>query len=523
MTLVTLTAALALSATVATAQVPPVPPPATAPPVQTPATPATPPVPPTAVVAPAEAWPMFELPDFVHEFDFPPIEFPAIASLDVERAMMNAELAVAAMPPMDALHAQLADADAALAELGFDHLGDLSEARAELMAGHAGVWGPQRGEAFERDRENAAYERGRSALDRRNWDDAVTRFDQVIALKGSRADAALYWKAYAQSRLGKTTEAQASIAALRTGYPKSRYLSDASALEVELKRGGGQAVSPESQQDEDLKLLAIQGLQHSDPEQAIPLIEKILASSNSPRVKERALYVLALSNSSRAREILLGIATGGANPDLQRRAIDYLAMHSQREGQSLLEEVYKANTDPEVRMRVLRAYMSAGDRARLLAVAQNEQNENLRLAAIRYLGSSGSTAELSQLYAKEASKEVRVQIVRSIAAGGGADQLQQIARTEKDPDVRQQVIRAFAAVGRERTGTALRDMYANDASPETRRTIIQALHAQNDAEGLVAIARRETDPKLKEQIVRSLSTMTKSKVALDYLMELLNK
>ena len=37
------------------------------------------------------------------------------------------------------------------------------------------------------------------------------------------------------------------------------------------------------------------------------------------------------------------------------------------------------------------------------------------------------------------------------------------------------------------------------------------------------MARRENDPKLKEDIVRRLSTMTKSKVALDYLMELLNK
>jgi hypothetical protein len=521
MTFVTLTAALALSATVASAQVPPVPPPATAPPVQIPA---TPPVPAAPVVAPTPAWPMFEIPDFdIPDFVVPEFDLPdAAMSLDIDHALMNAELAFAAMPPMDALHAQLADASRAMAEAGFDHAGLLDEARAGLMADRAGFWGSQRG-SFERDRENAAYERGRSALDRRNWDDAVTRFEQVIALKGSRADAALYWKAYAQSRLGKVAEAQATIAALRSGYPKSRYLSDASALEVELKRGGGQAVSPEGQQDEDLKLLAIQGLQHSDPEQAIPLIEKILASSNGPRVKERALYVLALSDSSRAREILLGIAKGGANPDLQRRAIDYLAMHNRREGQSLLEEVYKANSDPEVRMRVLRAYMSAGDRARLLAAAQNEENEELRLAAIRYLGSSGGETELSQLYAKEASKAIRVQIVRSIAASGGAGQLQQIARTETDPEVRQQVIRAFAAVGRERTGTALRDMYTNDASPETRRAIIQAMHAQDDAEGLVAIARRETDPKLKEQIVRSLSTMTKSKVALDYLMELLNK
>ena len=511
MTFATLTLALALSAT--NAQVPP-----------------APPAPPAPAVAPAMPAPP------AVPFDFPalPADFDGAM---IERAMIEAEAALAAMPAlpaMDVMHAQLAEAEVALAhasgrlagafpaDFSFDFdIAAADMARAEIaMAG--AHWGGQSAGAS-RDRENAAYERGRSALDRRNWEDAITRFAQVAEMKGTRADAALYWKAYAQSRAGKATEAQATIAALRAGHAESRYLGDANALEVEVKRGGGQQVSPAAQQDEDLKLLAIQGLQHSDPEQAIPLPEKILSSSNGPRVKERALYVLALSSSPRAREILLGIAKGGGNPDLQRKAIDYLANHSRREGRSALEEVYQANTDQDVRMRVLRAYMSSGDKARLLSAARTEQNTDLRMAAIRYLGSAGGTAELAELYERETNADIRAQIVRSLGAAGAVDRLQQIARTEKDPKVRQQVIRAFASAGRERTGTILRDMYAVETTPEGKRAIMQAMHAQNDADGLVAIARRETDPKTKEDIVRRLSTMTKSKVALDYLMELLNK
>ena len=484
MTLATFTLALALSATAAAAQVPPAP--------------AAPPARP-AVQAPPSLPAPAALP-----FD---MALPA----DFDRAMLEAEAALAdagsqfAGFPADFSHS-MAAVDMAHAELAF--------------AGAA--WGGQSARDS-RERENASYERGRSALDRRNWEDAILRFQQVAEMKGPRADAALYWKAYAQSRAGKASEAQSTIAALRGGYAQSRYLSDANALEVELKRGGGQQVSPEAQQDEDLKLLAIQGLQHSDPEQAIPLLEKILNSANGPRVKERALYVLALSDSARAREILLGIAKGGGNPDLQRKAIDYLAMHSRNDGRSMLEEVYKTNTDQDVRMRVLRAYMSAGDRPRLLNAARSEQNPELRLAAIRYLGSSGGTTELADLYEKETSKDIRVQIVRSLGAAGAVDRLQQIARTEKDPEVRMQVIRAFGSAGRERTGTTLRDMYATETTPEGKRAIVSALHSQNDAEGLVALARRESDPKMKQDIVRRLSTMTKSKAALEYLMELLNK
>ena len=57
----------------------------------------------------------------------------------------------------------------------------------------------------------------------------------MIEQKGAKADAALYWKAYAQNKQGQRAEALATIAALRKDYPKSRYLSDAKALEVEVK------------------------------------------------------------------------------------------------------------------------------------------------------------------------------------------------------------------------------------------------------------------------------------------------
>ena len=521
MTLVSLTLAAALAlAGPAAAQVPPPPPPPPSPP----ALPVPVPAPPAGAVPLLPPMPPMPV--------MPPLP-------DIDHALLEMQAAVAAMPPMDMIQSKMVEAELAMARVAgklegtmgghlYGQLAGADLARFEaLEAGVAyGLFADQATSVTSaqrtRERETSYYDSGRAALDRRNWQDAVNRFEQAAQLKGTRTDAALYWKAYAQGKLGQRTEALATIDALVKGFPQSRYLNDAKALELELRARTG-PVSPEAQQDEDLKILAIQGLQHSDPEQAIPLLEKIINSSNAPRVRERALYVLALSASPRAQEILLGIAKGGGNPDLQRKAIDYLATQSRGNGRSRLEEVYRTNSDHDVRMRVLRAYMSAGDRARLLAVAQSEQNEELRMAAIRYLGAAGSITELGQLYDKEASKAIRLQIVRSLAASGAIDRLQQIARAEADAEVRLQAIRSFASVGRDRTGTVLQDMYAKETTPEAKRAIIQALHSQNNPEGLVAVARRENDPKLKEDIVRRLSTMTKSKVALDYLMELLNK
>ena len=66
-------------------------------------------------------------------------------------------------------------------------------------------------------------------------------------------------------------------------------------------------------------------------------------------------------------------------------------------------------------------------------------------------------------------------------------------------------------------------IYTKEKDVDIKRTVTNALFVQGNAESLVAMARKETDPAMKRDIVSKLSLMTKSKVAMDYLMEILNK
>ena len=152
-----------------------------------------------------------------------------------------------------------------------------------------------------RERFEKLYEQGQNAIERAQWTQAVERFTTLVSAKAPRADAALYWRAYSLDKLNRQAEALTSVAELLKGYPSSRWLGDARALEIQVRQRAGQPVSPEVQADEELKLFAIQGLQHQDPEQAIPMLEKLLQGTSSPRLKERALFVLAQSNAPRAR------------------------------------------------------------------------------------------------------------------------------------------------------------------------------------------------------------------------------
>ncbi|MCU1316381.1 MAG: hypothetical protein JWN63_1703, partial [Candidatus Acidoferrum typicum] len=104
------------------------------------------------------------------------------------------------------------------------------------------------------------YDNGREDLDEDRYDRAVAKFQQLAEMNGPQTDAALYWKAYAENRLGKRDTALTTIADMKRRFPQSRWQKDASALEIEVKQSTGQPVKPADQSDEELKMLAIQGL-----------------------------------------------------------------------------------------------------------------------------------------------------------------------------------------------------------------------------------------------------------------------
>jgi HEAT repeat protein len=370
------------------------------------------------------------------------------------------------------------------------------------------------------DRADELYDEGREAIEEGRYDRAIDRFNRLIAMKTSRTDAALYWKAYSQAKLGQRAEALSTLADLQKQFGDSRWIKDARALDVELRQASGQTVAPESQNDEELKLMALRGIMQSDPDQALPVIEKMLAGTNSPKVKDRALFVLSQSNSARAREIIAGVAKGSGNPDLQLRAIRYLGIMGGADNRQILADVYRSTNDVSVKRAILRSYMTSNDRERLLALAKGETDVSLRAEAVRQLGVIHASSELSQLYQTEASPDVKKSILQAMFVGGDADKMIELARSERDPELRKTAIRNLGLMKRAGTTEALTSIYASDQSPDVRRAVVNALFLQNNATALVTLARAERNPEMKKEIVSKLSLM-KSKEATDYLLELL--
>ena len=315
----------------------------------------------------------------------------------------------------------------------------------------------------------ALYDQAREAIENSQFDQALQELNQLTDPiwvgkdpTNGWGDAALYWKAYSQSKLALSDEALQTIKELSKQFAKSTWVKDAKALAVEIQQAAGQPVSADLQNDEELKLLALRGIMQSDPEKGLPIIEKMLAGGGTPRVRDRALFVLAQSRSARARDIIANTAKNNSNPELQTRAIRYIGMMRSGDNNELLAGIYRSSPDASVKRAIIQSYFTSGN----------------------------------------------------------ADKIGELARTEKDSDLRRIAIRNLGMMNRAGVSDTLVAIYKSDSSSDVRREIVNSLFIHRDAKALVDLARAEKDPSLKKDIVSRLSVM-KAPEATDYMLELL--
>lgn len=525
-----MTVVLAITPVLSTAQTPlpapaaPLPMPAQAPaPVPAPQTAPVAPVPPLpAMPVAVPAPPMPPLADLSGPWPVAPFEW---AVDDVRGALADLHMDVDIdMAGIDEMVYELAQAGPEMARASAQATAEATaQVEAKIAAARAQADGV-RGRAIEVQlRSGDPYNAGLGALQQRQYDQAIQAFDRVIEGKGSRVDAALYWKAFSEFKLARTDAALATVALLQKGHPQSRYISSAKVLEAEARKQAGQPIDPARLDDDEIKLLAIQGLQRT--EQAVPLLEGVLNGANSLNVKKRALYVLALNSDPRARQILLDYAKGAGTPDLQIEAIRHLASRRDLSATSpVLREVYAATTDASLKREVINAYVSlARDRARPMAITSVSGSRPVTVMAPSPSASSQAVAtELLAIYRQEGDTTMKRHLISALRSIGAADQVLPLIRGEKDPGVQVSAITAMGGRRTAETTQALVGLYGELTDVEAREAVISVLAGQRDAETLIALARKETNARLKTTLVRHISGMAdQSEAAAAYLSEVL--
>ncbi|MCP4664039.1 MAG: tetratricopeptide repeat protein [bacterium] len=367
------------------------------------------------------------------------------------------------------------------------------------------------------------YREGRRALDDERWADAAGHFDQVVGRGDKNVDAALYWKAYALSKQGRLPGALAVLLDLERAYPDSRWSDDARALKIEIHQASGKAARPESEDDEELKLLALNSLLHVESERAVELLERFLTGDQSQEFKEHALFVLSQSESPRAFELLVAMARGESGPELQAAAVQILGMFENPNARPMLEDIYASTSDPEIKAAVLEGLMMTASADGLLAIISEEKNPELRAEAIQKLGMTADAGDaLRQLYREESAIEIRYAILEAMMLADAADFLIEIVQSEGNEDLRRQAIESLGFLGSGKALDVLDSLYRDSEDFVTRQAVIEAFSMNDDTERLLRIARNETDARLRREAIERLS-MTDSEEAVEFMMELLEQ
>ena len=373
-------------------------------------------------------------------------------------------------------------------------------------------------------KEDALYSDGTRAINDAHWAQAESIFNNIAQQHGARAEAALYWKAYAENKKGNPTRALETCSQLRQAYPHGNWINECGALEIEIRGKSNDPLPPQAEQDEDLKLLALNSLMQQDESRALPVIRQILNGDKSEKLKARALFVLAQDQSPQAQALLGQVARGERNPALQRKAIEMLAIGRGKQSADTLAAIYRESTNDEVKKSILHTYLIIGTPDPLVEAARHETNPELVRTAVHTLGAMGATTQLLALYHDTNSSETKAEVISGLIPAGqkGADALGSIASSEQDPELRRKAIRNLGIAGGMSAAPSLVATYKKNADPETRKAVAQALFLAGDSHDLVELARAEKDPGVKQSIVQQLSLMH-SKEATDYMLEILNK
>lgn len=349
------------------------------------------------------------------------------------------------------------------------------------------------------------YDEGQKALSEQNWMEAAAQFKEASKTDKEQADAAMYWRAYAFFKAGRSKEAGRELDKLERKYPQSSWVKEAQALRIGYQdpdKSIDQVAAGDSGMDEELRLYALAQLMDSSPERALPLVLDLVHNAKSPSVRQDAVFVLAVNDAPEAKQALAEMARDNSNPELQRNAIQILGT---MEASAELQSIYASLQDQETKIVVIEALSIAGESAMLKEVLNNESDPELRKAAIYGIAMEDnpeSAQLLESLYASSSSKEEKSSILEALTMMDEASALaMKIIETETDPELQQQAIQVLGIM---EATDQLGQLYAGTQSHESRVAILEALSIADDTEGLIRILQEEEDEVLRSAAIQAL-------------------
>lgn len=371
---------------------------------------------------------------------------------------------------------------------------------------------------------------GRDLIDSEQWAQAAEKFSRYVNAHGQERDVdlALFWLAYSLNKQGDARAAATYLSALLKNHQGSAWADESRALlnEIAAKLGQTKVIQntlESANEEEEIKIIALQSLYEANPERAFTYIKEILKINSDAglRLKQSAVSLLSARRDPQSATILLNVARSHPDADLRARAVHSLANESDATRFDELARLYDAERDPKVKRQILHAFSQMADMARahakLLEIARNQnENEDLRRHAIHWIGERKTPAAfdaLAQLYDSERDLEIKRQIVHGFfdtEDPRAFAKLLEIARNASEHmDIRRYAVHWIGERDTPAAFDALTQIYSSEQSPEVKRQLLHAFAESKDPRAfakLAEIARNPTESKdLRRHAVHSMS------------------
>ena len=258
----------------------------------------------------------------------------------------------------------------------------------------------------------------------------------------------------------------------------------------------------QSDESEELKMTALKALMSAPPERALPIVTKVLQSDSSPKLKERALFVLGQIDLPEARALLVETARSG-DKATRMEAIRSIAIGGNEEALAGLEEIYSAG-DRDIREAVLEAYLIADDADAVYRVAASTEDPDEFESAVETLGAMGATEQLRALRNRAGMAEA---LIEAYAVAGDVESLAALATDGSDPERQAQAIQGLGVAGGDEVGGVLKRIYQETDSAEVREAALEGLLIADEDEVVLELFRASGDPGEKRELLEMLVMM----------------
>lgn len=379
------------------------------------------------------------------------------------------------------------------------------------------------------------------------WAKAQEKFSEYVSSypNEKNIDAALYWMAYSQQRLGKYDQCRVTLERLLEKYPTSTWKDDARVLlaqvpayaqnyaaaaaasdellaqlkleTVDLPRGAyvlepGRALAPvalaqgqtvpgaattiwapeasnNSADDDDpceFKIVVLQALFQTDLQRGIMAATEWLkpGSTQTVRCKGAALTLLGRNGGKSVTPVILGVARSEPDLKLRARAISALgATNDDSVVDALREFALNSQENDIVEASLYALSKHTGERA---------------IVVLSDIAISGKTTP---------QKRLAISSISTRPGEPAVDALLRIYDADQTPEIRRAVIAGFGNRKSERAGAKLFDIARGSDTIELRKAAISAISRRGGdkaVEFLLSLYDTEKNEELKDQIMSAL-------------------